>query len=268
MSAAVVPFPVRFRGYDRDAVDQEVYELRVALDYAKAERDRAVARVLVLESGEQPSSHASATVQWLIDTAEQDAQQIRADAEQSAAEYTRRAEALLSHRVELIEQAQHEADACRAEAAEEARTIVHDALEKANTLLRGLRESEASLRETFDSGALSHRMPPPRRSAEEAQQPFVPGMVDGYPQQDTAAAPVVDVPASVPAGVPASVPANVPADVSADVADGPVTAPVPTQSVAPQYGYDSTARHAVPSPSPSDDQQRMQGDLAGDFRQS
>jgi cell division septum initiation protein DivIVA len=173
MSADAVPFPVRFRGYDRDAVDQELHELHTALDFAKAERDRAVARVLVLENGDQPEGQVSDTVQWLIDTAEQDAQRIRTEAQQTAAEHVERAETFLNHRVELIEQAQHEADVCRAKAAEEARTIVHDALEKANNLLRSLRESETSLREIFDSGVLSRRMPPPRRSAEEGQPAFV-----------------------------------------------------------------------------------------------
>jgi hypothetical protein len=178
--SADIPFPVRFRGYERDAVDQELNELRSALDFAKAERDRAVARALVIENGDQPTSQASSTVQWLIDTAEQDARRIRAEAEQAAAEYTRRAEALLEHRIELIEQAQHEADVCRAEAAEEARTIIHDALEKSNTLLTSLRDSEASLREIFDSGVLSRRMPPPRR-ASEATAPAAPQDVDTAP---------------------------------------------------------------------------------------
>jgi cell division septum initiation protein DivIVA len=185
MSVDTVPFPLRFRGYDRDAVDQELHELRTALDFAMAERDRAVARALALENGEQPGGgHASETVRWLIDTAEQDAQRIRTEAQQAAAEYTKRAETLLNHRVALIEQAQYEADVCRASAAEEARTIVHDALEKADNLLRGLRDSEMSLRETFDSGVLSHRMPPPRRSAEEAQPTFAPAARQTVAQQE------------------------------------------------------------------------------------
>jgi hypothetical protein len=74
----------------------------------------------------------------------------------------------LRRRIELIEQAQHEADVCRAQAAEEARLIVHDALEKADALLRALRHSDAELRDMFASGAMTHRMPPPRRSADEA----------------------------------------------------------------------------------------------------
>ena len=161
-------FPTRFRGYDRDAVDHELRELRSALDYAQAERDRAVARALALETTRDPATaHTSATVQWLIDSAEQDAQRIRAEAEEAARHVNERAEGLLRRRVTLVEEAQHEADACRAEAAEEARQIVHEALEKASTLLRGLQESEVSLQEMFGSGVLSHRMPPPRRSAEQ-----------------------------------------------------------------------------------------------------
>jgi hypothetical protein len=161
-------FPTRFRGYDRDAVDHEMRELRSALDYAQAERDRAVARALALETESDPANGpASATVQWLIDTAEQDAARIRAEAEEAAREVGERAEDLLRRRVALVEEAQHEAEACRAQAAEEARQIVHEALEKASTLLRGLQESETSLQELFGSGALSHRMPPPRRSAEQ-----------------------------------------------------------------------------------------------------
>lgn len=183
MSADVVPFPVRFRGYDRDVVDQEMHELRTALDYAQAERDRAVARVLALENDDRANSEASATVRWLIDTAEQDAQRIRAEAQQAAGDCTQRAEALLNHRVELIEQAQHEADVCRAKAAEEARMIVHEALDKANTLLHSLRESESSLREIFDSGVLNRRMPPPRQSTEETQPAFAPAPAGGYEQQ-------------------------------------------------------------------------------------
>jgi len=202
MSADAVPFPLRFRGYDRDTVDQELHELHTALDYARAERDRAVARALALENGEQAGGEASATVRWLIDTAEQDAQRIRAEARTAAAECTERAQALLSHRVELIEQAQHEADVCRATAAEEARLIVHDALEKANALLHGLRQSEASLRELFDSGVLSRRMPPPRRSSDDTQPTFMPAPA-GHEQQvaDEPAVPqdVRDVPEQVPA---------------------------------------------------------------------
>jgi len=217
MSEEVFTFPVRFRGYDREAVDRELRELRTALDFAQAERDRAVARALTFESGDQtsPDYQASATVQWLIDTAEQDAQRIRGEAQQAAAEYTRRAEELLRHRIELIEQAQHEADVCRAEAAEEARTVVQDALEKASTLLHGLRESEESLRAMFDSGVLSRRMPPPRRSAEETQPAFVPETVGAY-AQDTA---------------------NLPAVTSEQALQ---------QTIAQQGVYDSSPRHAVP----------------------
>lgn len=164
-----VIFPVRFRGYDRKAVDHELRELHAALEYAHAERDRAVARALTIESGGHANNSASATVQWLIDTAEQDARQIRAEAERTAAEYTARAEELLRHRVELVEQAQHEAEVCRAQGAQEAREVIQDALEKANALLRGLRDSEQALHEMFGSGALGHRMPPPRTSADDVR---------------------------------------------------------------------------------------------------
>jgi hypothetical protein len=176
MSEHGFSFPTRFRGYDRDAVDHELSELHTALEYARADRDRAVARALALEHGDTGSSQVSTTVQWLIDTAEQDGQRIRAEAEQAAAEYTRRAEELLRHRVELVEQAQHEAAVCRAQAAEEARAVVQDTLEKADTLLRGLRESDSALRELFESGALAHRMPPPRHAAEEVHAAHPSGM--------------------------------------------------------------------------------------------
>jgi hypothetical protein len=161
LSEDALAFPIRFRGYDRNAVDWELHELRVALDYAQAERDRAVARALAVEGSDRTGVPASATVQWLIETAEEDARRIREEAAQSASECTGRAEELLRHRVELIDQAQREADACRAKAAEDARDLVRDALDKAETLLGGLRESEAALRRLFDSGALAH-MPPPR----------------------------------------------------------------------------------------------------------
>ena len=146
MSEDVTAFPLRFRGYDREAVDHELHELRSALDFAHGERDRAVARALSAENGDQTNAQTSATVQWLITTAEQDAQRIRAEAHAAAAEHVERAEELLRHRVELIEQAQHEADVCRAQAAEEARSIIQEALDKAAALLRGLRESEEGLR--------------------------------------------------------------------------------------------------------------------------
>jgi F0F1-type ATP synthase membrane subunit b/b' len=167
MSEDVTAFPLRFRGYDREAVDRELHELRAALDFAHAERDRAVARALSVENGDQANAQTSATVQWLITTAEQDAQRIRAEAHAAAAEHVERAEELLRHRIELIEQAQHEADVCRAQAAEEARTIIQEALEKAGGLLRGLQESEEGLRGMFDSGILARRMPPPRISSEQ-----------------------------------------------------------------------------------------------------
>ena len=62
MSEDALAFPIRFRGYDRDAVDWELHELRVALDYAQAERDRAVARALAVEGGDRTGVPASATV--------------------------------------------------------------------------------------------------------------------------------------------------------------------------------------------------------------
>jgi hypothetical protein len=130
------------------------------------------ARSLALETGapgDRTTSATSSTVQWLIDSAEQDAQRIRAEAEEETRAVAMRAEELLRHRVDLVDEAQHEADTCRAQAAEEARLIVHDALEKASTLLRGLQESEVSLQEMFASGSLSHRMPPPRRSVEQSR---------------------------------------------------------------------------------------------------
>lgn len=161
-------FPTRFRGYDRDAVDHEVHELRTALDHARRERDRAVTRALALEAAGDPATEpASTTVRWLIDTAEQDAVRIRAAAEEAAQLVTGRADDLLRRRVELVEEAQREANACLAKAAGEARQIVHEALEKASALLRGLQESEVSLQEMFARGALNHRMPPPRRSTEQ-----------------------------------------------------------------------------------------------------
>jgi hypothetical protein len=169
MSEDLYTFPTRFLGYARDVVDREVQELLTALDHARDDRDRAVARALALEHGDP--TKASASVRWLIETAEQDALRIQAEAQQAATEHVNRAEALLRHRVELIEQAQHEAAACRADAAAEARRVVHDALEQANTLLRGLRESEAALRALFDGGALAHRMPPPRTAQETLAPP-------------------------------------------------------------------------------------------------
>ena len=193
------------RGFDRDAVDQEVHELRTALDYAQAERDRAVAQTLAPETPHPEASQASATVQWLIETAEQDAHRIRAERGEEAAQHTERAEELLRHRVELIEQAQHEADVCRAQAAEEARALIHDALEKADALLRGLRESDAALREMFADRALVHRMPPPRRPEElsQAGQPM--------PAQHSAMPPAAQPqPAAPPAMQPAAMAGAVP----------------------------------------------------------
>jgi hypothetical protein len=165
-------FPTRFRGYDREAVDQELRELRSALDYAQAERDRAVARAISLETasaGDQATASTSSAVRWLIEAAEQDAGRIRLAAEEAARQVTERADDLLRRRVEMVEEAQHEADACRAQAAAEARKIVHEALEKASMLVRGLQESEVSLQEMFGSGALSHRMPPPRLPVEHSR---------------------------------------------------------------------------------------------------
>ena len=116
-------FPTRFRGYDRDAVDRELHELHSALDYAQDERDRAVARALALEAdasnGATAPSPTSASVQWLIDTAEQDARRIRAEAEEAARASAAQAEEMLRRRVELVEEAHHEADVCRAQAADE-----------------------------------------------------------------------------------------------------------------------------------------------------
>jgi hypothetical protein len=255
MSADVVPFPVRFRGYDRDVVDQEMHELRAALDYAQAERDRAVARVLAVENDDRANSEASATVRWLIDTAEQDAQQIRAEAQQAAGECTRRAEALLTHRVELIEQAQHEADVCRAKAAEEARTIVHDTLDKANTLLHSLRESETSLREIFDSGVLNRRMPPPRQSAEETQPAFAPPPAGGYEQQ-------VTQPTPAPRDVH-----DAPALHAMPSAAGDSTAPLAVWEVAAEQTA-GTIEPRVPQQAPADDgQQWAPSNLPVDQRQ-
>jgi ElaB/YqjD/DUF883 family membrane-anchored ribosome-binding protein len=179
MSEDALAFPIRFRGYDRDAVDWELHELRVALDYAQAERDRAVARALAVEGSDRGGPPASATVQWLIDTAEEDARRIRDEAKKSASEITERAKELLRQRVELIDQAQREADVCRANAAEEARGVVREALEKADLLLRGLRESDAALRELFESGALTF-MPPPRGPVDD-RNPIMAGSIPAQP---------------------------------------------------------------------------------------
>jgi hypothetical protein len=195
-------FPTRFRGYDRDAVDHEVSELRAALDYAQAERDRAVARALALETGaagDQTPAQTSAAVRWLIDSAESDAGRIRAAADEAARQVTEQAEELLRRRVEMVEEAQHEADVCRARAAEEARRIVHEALEKASTLLRGLQESEVSLQEMFGSGALRHRMPPPRRQAEKGRgQHAAPSQPASQPAQSVSPSASQPAPQPVP----------------------------------------------------------------------
>lgn len=212
MSEDALAFPIRFRGYDRDAVDWELHELRVALDYAQAERDRAVARALAVEGGDRTGVPASATVQWLIETAEEDARRIRDEAAQSASECTGRAEELLRHRVELIDQAQREADACRAKAAEEARGLVRDALEKADTLVRGLRESEAALRRLFDSGALA-TMPPPRGPIDEWAAPS---------------------PSPMPSPMPMPMPSPVPHRVEPHT--GPITGIVPQLPVVQNTG--------------------------------
>lgn len=240
-------FPSRFRGYDRDAVDNELRELRSALDYAQAERDRAVARALALESGavgDQASASASATVQWLIDSAEQDAGRIRAAAEEAAQEITERAEELLRRRVDLVEEAQHEADECRAQAAEEARQIVHEALEKASTMLRGLQESEVSLHEMFGSGALSHRMPPPRRSAERSRgqhaaepEPVPPPA--SQPTQPTQSAPSAAHAQPVPHPRVQSVPQPVPQSMAQPVQQQPVPQAVPQHAHAAVEGQQS-----------------------------
>jgi F0F1-type ATP synthase membrane subunit b/b' len=221
-----VGFPTRFRGYDRAVVDQTLFELRSALDYAQAERDRAVAHALTVETGTSGDT-ASATVQWLLDTAEQDAQRIRDEAHAEAAGYTERADELLRHRIELIEQAQHEADVCRAQAAEEARLIVHDALEKANALLRDLRESEAAMQEMFASGAMTHRMPPPRRSLDEPQP--MPAQVDS---PHGSASPTVSVP--YPARHSATPPGNVPQQGNVLQGNLPPQGAVPPGNVPPQ----------------------------------
>lgn len=173
--------PVRFRGYDRSLVDEELHELRNAVDRLQDERDRAMARALALETQLDPAraggvpmtdpatSPTSTTVRWLIDTAERDAEQIKRNAEEQVARATQQAEQLLRQRIELIDQAQHEADVCRAQAAEEARAVVEEALAQAQSLLGGLRESEAALRELFASGRLTQRMPPPRQPVDQPQ---------------------------------------------------------------------------------------------------
>lgn len=227
MSEDAFPFPTRFRGYDRDAVHRELHELRTALEFAHADRDRAVARALALEHGDANNTQMSATVQWLIDTAEQDAQRIRSEAQQVAAEYTQRAEELLRCRVELIEQAQHEAAACRGQAAEEARGVIQDALEKASTLLRGLRESEQAIRELFDSGALAHRMPPPRRAAEDVQ----------------AQLPLEGLSADTTSDSAYNAPPTEPTPISAHF-----TQPMQVSHPVPSTGHTFGAHHAAPEP--------------------
>jgi F0F1-type ATP synthase membrane subunit b/b' len=220
-----VGIPTRFRGYDRNIVDQTVFELRSALDYVQAERDRAVAHALAVENGASGDS-ASATVQWLLDTAHQDAQRIRDEAHAEAAGQTERADELLRHRIELIEQAQYEADVCRAQASEEARLIVHDALEKATALLRGLRESEAVLQEMFAGGVMAHRMPPPRRSVEEPQHRQAVVGEEGAPRTDR----------------------------PHDGASATVSVPYPAQQTVPQQGTvgahvrQPVAQHEAPEP--------------------
>jgi hypothetical protein len=198
-------FPVRFRGYARKQVDEEMVavddELRIVradleatarrcdrltetLEQTRSDRDVVLRQYqeLAQRAGEMQAeldrlrpdpdkrlarTPAAQHIQLMLENAEQEANLIRKAAIEQSEHLRDRAEELLRQRVELVEQTEQETQRCLAKAAEEASHIVQQAIEQSQLLLKEIQERQAAFDATYSSFDTAPAVPAPRQDQEQ-----------------------------------------------------------------------------------------------------
>ncbi|HTI22255.1 MAG TPA: hypothetical protein VL652_14765 [Kutzneria sp.] len=200
-------FRVRFRGYARNQVDDEMTavddELRTVradleattrrcehlnetLEQTRSDRDAVLRQYQELaRRAEQMQSEldrlrpdpdkrlaqtpAAQHMQVMIENAEQEANLIRKAAIEQSEQLRDRAEELLRQRVELVEQTEQETQRCLAKAAEQAGHIVQQAVEQSQLLLAEIQERQAAFDATYSSFEAAPAVPAPRQDVQPRQ---------------------------------------------------------------------------------------------------
>ena len=199
-------FRVRFRGYARNQVDDEMTAVDDELRTVRADLEATTRRCEHLnETLEQTRSDRDAVLrqyQELARRAEQmqsELDRLRPDpdkrlAQTPAAQHMQvmieirkaaieqseqlrdRAEELLRQRVELVEQTEQETQRCLAKAAEQASHIVQQAVEQSQLLLAEIQERQAAFDATYSSFEAAPAVPtqrqdvPPRQDVQPRQE--------------------------------------------------------------------------------------------------
>lgn len=155
------PFPVRWRGYDRREVDEELTRtrwelarLREELEVLRTDRDGAVstaddlvreledarselAEYRVLHAGYSKDNAVSGCIRYLMHVARQKADAFETDARERSEQMLKRAEEVARQQAVLLDETEQETQRRLAEAEQRAREIVQQATAEASALLGG-----------------------------------------------------------------------------------------------------------------------------------
>jgi hypothetical protein len=155
------PFPVRWRGYDRRLVDEELIRtrwelarLREELEVLRTDRDGAVATAddlmreledarselaeyRVLHAGYSKDNAVSGCIRYLMHVARQKADAFETDARERSEQMLKRAEEVARQQAVLLDETEQETQRRLAEAEQRAREIVQQATAEASALLGG-----------------------------------------------------------------------------------------------------------------------------------
>jgi hypothetical protein len=155
------PFPVRWRGYDRREVDEELARsrreaarLREELEVLRLDRDGAVATTddlmreledarselgeyRVLHAGYAKDNAVSGCIRYLMHVARQKADAFETDARERSEQMLKRAEEVARQQAVLLDETEQETQRRLAEAEQRAREIVQVAVAEARALLAG-----------------------------------------------------------------------------------------------------------------------------------
>lgn len=155
------PFPVRWRGYDRREVDEELIRtrwelarLREELEVLRTDRDGAVATAddlvreledarselaeyRVLHAGYSKDNAVSGCIRYLMHVARQKADAFETDARERSEQMLKRAEEVARQQAVLLDETEQETQRRLAEAEQRAREIVQQATAEASALLGG-----------------------------------------------------------------------------------------------------------------------------------
>lgn len=153
------PFPVRWRGYDRREVDEELIRtrwelarLREELEVLRIDRDAAVATAddlmreledarselaeyRVLHAGYSKDNAVSGCIRYLMHVARQKADAFETDARERSEQMLKRAEEVARQQAVLLDETEQETQRRLAEAEQRAREIVARATSEASALL-------------------------------------------------------------------------------------------------------------------------------------